>query len=210
MTAARSSAIGPGSITGVVLAGGRGSRMDGVDKGLVPWQGRALALHALQRLQPQVHACCISANRHAEDYARFGVPVLADTVPGYAGPLAGLLAALRHATTDFVATVPCDVPHYPADIVARLAAGVAGHTTGIAVALSADRQADGSSAWRRQPLFCLVPVARAASLEAFLAAGRRKAGEWLGEQQACGVPIAAPPMAFANVNTAAELQALLP
>ncbi len=200
-------------ILGVVLAGGRGTRMGGEDKGLLPWQGTPLALHALRRLQAQVVSSCISANRHAEAYAHFGVPVLADTVPGYAGPLAGLLAAMQHAGTDYVAAVPCDVPHYPTDIVAQLAAGLMGATAPAApgcFALSEELQPDGRTAWRPQPTFCLVHRDLAPALEAFLLAGGRKAGEWLRAHGAQAVRIAAAPGAFANANTAAELQALPP
>jgi molybdopterin-guanine dinucleotide biosynthesis protein A len=215
-------------ITGLVLAGGRGLRMGGVDKGLVDWHGTPLALHALRRLQPQVARCCISANRHAGDYAQFGVPVLADTVPGFAGPLAGLLAALRHAGSHgtgavgadadadagagpgarYVASVPCDVPHFPEDLVAALAKGLMGTGALAAVAATAEPQSDGTVAWHRQPTFCLVHCSLAASLEDFLHGGGRKAGQWLQAQGAVAVRIATAPSAFANANTLAELQAI--
>ena len=97
-------------ITGVVLAGGRGARMGGVDKGLQLYNGVPLALHALHRLQPQVGASLINANRHLEQDRRFGVPVLADTLPDYAGPLAGFVTALGHCETPNLVTVPCDSP----------------------------------------------------------------------------------------------------
>ncbi len=195
-------------ITGAVLAGGRGSRMGGVDKGLVDWHGVPLARHALLRLQPQVARCCISANRHAGDYARFGVPVLPDPLPGYAGPLAGLLAALQHAGEGYVATVPCDVPHFPDTLVRQLADGLAHSVARVAVAEAPEAQPDGLVAWRRQPVFSLVHHSLAPSLEEFLRQGGRKAGLWLDQQRAVGVRIAAAPGAFANANTAAELQAL--
>lgn len=203
-------ALSPALITGVVLAGGQGARMGGVDKGLVDWHGMPLAQHALLRLQPQVRRCCISANRHAADYARFGVPVLPDPLPGYAGPLAGLLAALQHAQTGFVATVPCDVPHFPDTVVLQLAEALAQNTALAAVAHAAETLPDGRPAWRCQPTFCLVHHSLAPSLEAFLRDGGRKAGQWFELQRAVAVRIAAAPGAFANANTAAELQALPP
>ena len=105
--------IQPQDITGMVLAGGRGSRMGGIDKGLQPFQGTPLALHVLQRLQPQVGACMINANRNLDRYADFGVPVHADTLPDYAGPLAGFVSGLMHCPSPWLLTVPCDSPRLP-------------------------------------------------------------------------------------------------
>ena len=109
-------------ITGVVLSGGRGLRMGGVDKGLQPYRGVPLAQHALRRLQSQVGACLLNANRHQDRYAAFGVPVVSDEMPDFAGPLAGFVTALRHCQTPWLVTVPCDSPLFPVDLVARLAA----------------------------------------------------------------------------------------
>ena len=112
-------------ITGLVLAGGRGSRMGGVDKGLQDHRGIPLALHALRRLQPQVGTAMLSANRNLPDYEAMGVPVWSDSIEGYAGPLAGLLTGLEHARTDWLVTVPCDTPDFPSDLVDRLAEAAA-------------------------------------------------------------------------------------
>ena len=111
-------------ITGLILAGGRGSRMGGVDKGLQIHRGRPLAAHALERLRPQVGRLMVNANRNLETYRAMGVPVWPDEVPDYPGPLAGMLAGLAHCETALMATVPCDTPNFPLDLVARLASGL--------------------------------------------------------------------------------------
>ena len=104
-------------VTGIVLAGGMGRRMGGVDKGLVELEGRPLVAHVLARLAPQVGALLINANQNRERYAAFGHPVVPDEVGGFAGPLAGLHAGMTHAATPYVATVPCDSPFLPPDLV---------------------------------------------------------------------------------------------
>ena len=108
-------------ITGLVLAGGRGSRMGGVDKGLQPHLGVPLAAHALARLRPQVGSVMINANRNLAEYRAMGAPVWPDALPDYPGPLAGFLTGLEHCDTPFLVSVPCDSPHFPTDLVARLA-----------------------------------------------------------------------------------------
>ena len=111
-------------VTGIVLAGGMGRRMGGVDKGLVPLAGRPLVAHVLERLAPQAGAIIVNANQNRDRYAAYGHPVVADEVGGFAGPLAGLHAGMTAATTPYVVTVPCDSPFLPGDLVARLAAGL--------------------------------------------------------------------------------------
>src|SRR5687767_9816016 len=108
------------TVTGVILAGGQGSRMGGIDKGLRDFRGRPLVGHAIERLAPQVDELLINANRNPEAYARFGYPVIADEIPGFAGPLAGFERGLAHARGDLVVTAPCDSPFLPADLVERL------------------------------------------------------------------------------------------
>lgn len=189
-------------ITGLVLAGGRGSRMGGADKGLQPYAGAPLALHALRRLEPQVGAVWINANRHRDDYEAFGAPVCADELPGYAGPLAGFLAGLAHCATRWLVTVPCDTPHFPLDLVDRLAAAVTSHDAEIAIA--ATREA-GSI--RLQPVFCLLRADLQASLARFIAGGQRKVDRWTATHR-CATVVFDDAAAFANVNTAEELRRL--
>lgn len=184
------------AITGLVLAGGRGTRMGGVDKGLQDFHGQPLALHALNRLRPQVGPLILSANRHLDAYAAFGVPVLPDADAEFAGPLAGMLAGLTHCTTPFLATVPCDAPLFPLDLVERLAAVDAD----IVVATAPDDQ----GVQRLQPVFCLLRADLRSSLAQFLANGGRKVGQWMAQHH-CERVAFGEAAAFANANTLDEL-----
>ena len=194
------------TVTGLVLAGGRGARMGGVDKGLQPWRGRPLAAHAVARLAPQVAGVMISANRNAAAYAALAARVLADEQPDFPGPLAGILAGLRAAPTPWLAVVPCDAPRLPADLVARLAAGLADGAGG---AVARRTHADGRQ--RLEPVCCLLSTALVDDLAAALAAGQRKVEAWVA-RHAVPVDFDRPgdADAFANFNTLAELQAAGP
>jgi len=189
-------------ITGLVLAGGRGSRMGGVDKGLQNHRGMPLALHALLRLQPQVGATMVSANRNLSAYESMGAPVWPDPVEGYAGPLAGLLAGLEHAETPWLVTVPCDTPDFPTDFVDRLAAAAAAQ--GAEIAMAATRE---EGQLRAQPVFCLLRTDLVESLVAFLHAGERKFDKWTARHRTVEVPFD-DAAAFFNANTVDELQQL--
>jgi molybdopterin-guanine dinucleotide biosynthesis protein A len=186
-------------ITGLVLAGGRGSRMGGVDKGLQNHRGMALALHALMRLQPQVGTAMINANRNLGAYEAMGVPVWPDAMPDYPGPLAGLLTGLEHCETPFLASVPCDTPNFPTDLVARLAAALVQADAEIAMAAAAEH-----GALRTQPVFCLLKADLLGSLVHFLQGGQRKIDLWTAQHR-CVVVEFDDPQAFFNVNTLAEL-----
>lgn len=189
-------------ITGLVLAGGRGSRMGGVDKGLQNHRGMPLALHALLRLQPQVGTTMVSANRNLSAYEAMGAPVWPDSVDGYAGPLAGLLTGLEHAETPWLVTVPCDTPDFPADLVARLAAAAAAQDAEIAMAATLEE-----GRMRAQPVFCLLRTDLVESLVAFLHAGERKFDRWASQHRKVEVPFDEA-AAFFNANTPQELQQL--
>jgi molybdopterin-guanine dinucleotide biosynthesis protein A len=187
------------AITGLVLAGGRGSRMGGVDKGWLLFEGRPLVRHALDRLAPQVATLAISANRHLDDYLALGHPVWPDRSADFAGPLAGWQAALhavdpRH--TPWLASVPCDLPRFPADLVARLAAGAAA-----AGATAAYAVADG----RAHPVCALLHTRLAPRLDAALAAGHLRVLDWLQGVQAVAVPFDGEAAAFANLNRPEDL-----
>jgi molybdopterin-guanine dinucleotide biosynthesis protein A len=199
--------IDPAHITGVVLAGGRGTRMGGLDKGLQLFEGLPLAQQALQRLQKQVGPTMINANRHLDQYRAFGVPVWPDVLPGYAGPLAGFVTALQHCHTPYLVTVPCDTPRFPTDLVQQLALALVRADSVIAVASTLDEGEDGQSVWRPQPVFCLLHTRLRTSLEQFTARGGRKVEAWTAQHNAVHVPFDNPP-AFFNVNTLAQLQAL--
>lgn len=199
-------------ITGLILAGGRGSRMGGVDKGLQPFHGLPLARHALARLRPQVGSALLNANRNLADYAAFGAPVWPDAQAGdYAGPLAGFLAGLDHCSTGWLLAVPCDSPLFPHDLAARLAAAARAQDACMAMAATPEAADDGTTALRRQPVFCLMHASLRDSLAQFLASGGRKVGQWAA-QHACAVAAfdqpGDDPLAFANANTLQELRVL--
>ncbi len=189
-------------ITGLILAGGRGSRMGGVDKGLQNHQGIPLALHALLRLQPQVGELMLNANRNLGAYEAFGAPVWPDALPDYPGPLAGLLAGLERCETPYLVTVPCDTPDFPADLVARLAQALEAEDAEIAMAATLE---DGQL--RTQPVFCLLKTHLMESLVAFLHAGERKIDRWTAQHRVAVVAFD-DAAAFFNANTMAELQQL--
>ena len=189
-------------ITGLVLAGGRGSRMGGVDKGLQAHLGMPLAMHALLRLAPQVGEVIINANRNLAAYESMGAAVWPDALPDYPGPLAGFLAGLEHCATPYLATVPCDSPRFPEDLVARLAARLDADDAEIAIA--ATRQ---GGELRLQPVFCLMRATVMESLVRFTADGRRKIDAWTETLRHAAVEFD-DASAFVNANTIAELREL--
>lgn len=184
------------AITGIVLAGGQGRRMGGVDKGLVELAGRPLVAHVVARLAPQVGAIVINANQNLDRYAAFGHPVVPDAVGGFAGPLAGLHAGMTAATTPFVVTVPCDSPFLPLDLVTRLAAARTRENAQLAVARTLDQP---------HPVFALVRRDVLPHLATFLADGGRKIDRWYGTLAVVEVAFDDEAEAFANINTRAEL-----
>jgi len=188
-------------ITGVVLAGGQGSRMGGVDKGLQEFRGKPMVAHALERLQPQVDEILINANRNAEAYARFGHRVIADEIEGFAGPLAGFERGLAHASGDLVVTVPCDSPFLPRDLVARLREALERDDAQVAVAKTGDQA---------HPVFCLMRRDVHESLRQFLASGQRKIDRWYPQLRATLVAFDDEADAFMNINTREELAGLEP
>jgi molybdenum cofactor guanylyltransferase len=194
--------ISPDHITGLILAGGRGSRMGGVDKGLQNHQGIPLAMHALLRLGPQVGQLMINANRNLGAYESMGVPVWPDALPDYPGPLAGFLAGLEHCETPYLVTVPCDTPGFPPDLVERLAAALEENDADIAMAATVE-----SDEQQVQPVFCLMKTTLMESLVKFTQSGQRKIDRWTAQHHCVEVPFD-DAQAFFNANTLAELQQL--
>ena len=190
-------------ITGLILAGGRGSRMGGVDKGLQNHHGMPLAMHAMLRLAPQVGQILINANRNLGAYESMGVPVWPDTLADYAGPLAGFLTGLERCETRYLVTVPCDSPLFPTDLVARLAQALDADDAEIAMAATRD----DSGALQVQPVFCLMKTELIESLVRFTQGGQRKIDKWTALHRCVEVPFD-DALAFANANTADELKAL--
>ena len=196
-------------ITGVILAGGRGSRMGGVDKGLQNFNGVPLALYTQLRLSPQVGELLINANRNLAAYESFGVPVWPDaaSLGDFAGPLAGFLTALERCETPYMLTVPCDTPLFPHDLVARLAQALEADNADIAMA--AAREEDGQL--RPQPVFCLMRSNLLESVVRFTHGGGRKIDAWTSQHKTSLVAFDLPgddAKAFFNANTLAELHQL--
>ncbi len=194
--------IDPLNITGLVLAGGRGSRMGGVDKGLQLLHGVPMAEHALRRLQGQVGSTAINANRNVALYEAMGCPVWPDALPDHPGPLAGFLAGLARCKTPYLLTVPCDSPRFPPDLAARLAQALAGQQADIAMAATIEGGAE-----QVQPVFCLLKQSLRGSLQAFIEGGQRKIDRWTALHR-CVVVRFDDAQAFANANTPHELAAL--
>ena len=182
----------------MVLAGGLGRRMGGVDKGLTPLRGKPMVQWAIERFAPQVDEVLINANQNLETYAAFGHRVIPDAIGGYAGPLAGLHRALSEAAHDLVATVPCDSPFLPEDLVRRLSAALARNDAQLAVARTGDQL---------HPVFCLCRKSVLPSLTTFLDGGGRKIDAWYAALKVVEVAFDDAPGAFSNINTEAELSA---
>lgn len=185
----------PTPLTGLILAGGAGRRMGGVDKGWITWRGQPLVEWVFAALAPQVDQILISANRTLDRYTALGAPVLADTRPDYPGPLAGIEAGLRAAPTGWVLCVPCDTPELPPDLATRLSAGL--DAGGKAAVVSLEGQ--------MQPVFALLHTQLAAGLSAVLDRGERRVGAWLEQIGAQAVPFDDLAAAFVNRNTPAQL-----
>jgi molybdopterin-guanine dinucleotide biosynthesis protein A len=183
------------SVTAIILAGGKGTRMGGVDKGLQPLRGRPMIEWVLERLVPQVSEVIINANQNIERYEKYGHRVVRDQIGGFAGPLAGLHAGLKFAKHPLVATVPCDSPFLPDDLVSRLENAL--HEKDLAVAKTGDQP---------HPVFALMKRQVRESLEAFLAAGGRKIDAWYAALEVVEVSFDDEADAFRNINTLEELR----
>ncbi len=205
--------INANDITAVILAGGRGSRMGGVDKGLQSFKGLPLALHTLQRLQVGggVGEVMINANRNLAAYESFGVPVWPDGLADYAGPLAGFLTGLERCETPYLLTVPCDTPLLPFDLAQRLAGALATQDADLAMVSAPESGKNGQMQLRAQPVFCLLRTELLESLVRFTQAGGRKIDAWTAQHNTALVTFDQPgddPQAFFNANTLIELQSL--
>ncbi|MBS1160560.1 MAG: mobA [Proteobacteria bacterium] len=183
-------------ITGVILAGGLGRRMGGIDKGLQELRGQTLVSRVVERLAPQVDELLINANQNAARYAAFGYRVVADQIPDFAGPLAGLQAALSSARHPLLATAPCDSPFLPSDLVSRLLAALRTANADLAVARTFAQA---------HPVFCLCRREVLPHLTAFLASGGRKFEDWYATLNSVEVAFDDEAEAFENINTREEL-----
>lgn len=180
------------SITGVILVGGQGSRLQRRDKGLIEFNGRPLIEQTLEQLRPQVDEILVSANRNLEFYRGYGEEVISDALSGFQGPLAGIAAALRAARTPWIQVAPGDAPRLPLDLVERLSGALRESNARMAVPF------DGA---RLQPVHGLLHRDLSESLDAYLAGGDRKVMLWVDNQSPVRVDFSAMPELFETVNT---------
>jgi molybdopterin-guanine dinucleotide biosynthesis protein A len=185
-------------VTGLILAGGQGRRMGGVDKGLQMLRGKAMVEWVLARFAPQVDEVLINANQNRERYETFGRRVVADDISGFAGPLAGLQAGLKAAAHPLVVTCPCDSPFLPPDLVQRLREALERERADLAVAKTGDQP---------HPVFSLVRREVLPNLTGFLDSGGRKIDAWYASLKTVEVDFGDEAEAFSNINTREELQA---
>lgn len=184
------------NITALILAGGRGSRMGGLDKGLVTYQKKKLIEHVLDAISPQVGQIIINANRNQPEYQSYGYPVINDELSDFQGPLAGFYSAMNKSATDYIVTLPCDGPNLPNDLVERLSQQVKNENT-IAVAH------DGK---RMQPVYALIPIKLKESLNDFLQNGDRKIDLWYAQHDTQIADFSNNVSAFFNINTEEQRQ----
>jgi molybdopterin-guanine dinucleotide biosynthesis protein A len=182
-------------ITGLILAGGLGTRMGTIDKGLQPFRKLPMIAHVMQRLAPQVSSIMINANQHLPTYQQFGVPIWPDHLPDYAGPLAGMQTGLMRCTTEYLATVPCDSPFLPQDLVAHLHHALQSERADLAIATTG-----AGDERQRHPVFCLLKTSLLPNLSVFLENGGRKVGEWTSSLK-CAEADFTDEAAFNNINT---------
>ncbi len=183
-------------ITGLILAGGQGRRMGGVDKGLQMFRGKRLVDHVYERLAPQVGGIVINANQNHDAYKSFGVRVVSDAIGGFAGPLAGLHAGLSVSRRPYLASVPCDSPFLPHDLVARLLEQLSASGADLAVARTGEQP---------HPVFCLAHRSVLEHLTNFLKGGGRKIDAWYASLKVVEVNFDDQAEAFSNINTLEEL-----
>lgn len=186
-------------VTGVILAGGQGSRMGGLDKGLIEWQGRPLIEHLIAAFQTQLSSLVINANRNQAIYQSYGFPVISDQAPDYQGPLAGLATTMHTVETPYILTIPCDSFYLAPDFAARMLHMLNTSKADLVVAHDGEQL---------QPTYALVPVALLPSLEAFLTRGERQLRAWYQQQRMATVNCSDIAIMFQNINTPAHYQAL--
>jgi len=184
--------INKSNVTAVILAGGKGRRLGGQDKGLVKYKGKMLIEHVLERIEPQVNGILINANRNQQSYQQYGFPVINDELSDFQGPLAGFATAMKIVKTDYIVTLPCDGPKLPLDLVSRMIEALKDNSQNIAVAHNGDRL---------QPVYALIPVILIDSLEAFLKNGDRKIDLWYAEHKMVIVDFSDQAQSFFNINT---------
>ena len=187
--------IDKSNITAVILAGGKGRRLAGQDKGLLEYRGKPLIQTVIDKIAPQVDHIIINANRNQKDYAEFGCPVISDNLSDFQGPLAGFAIALQSCNTDYILTLPCDGPNLCNDYVTRLINATKNKNT-IVVAHDGEHL---------QAVHALIPISYLDNLLAFLNNGEREVKKWYAQNKIITVDFSDKPDAFFNINTEAHL-----
>ena len=187
------------TISGVILAGGKARRMQGQDKGLVTFRGKPMISYCLARLSPQVSSVSINANRNFEKYSTYGVPVFADELPDFQGPLSGMLTALKRATTDYVLFIPCDNPFLSEKLCERLLQAIREHNVQLAYANDGERD---------HPTFCLISCKLTPALEKYLVSGERRILAFMQQQQGIQVDFSDQKSTFQNFNTLEDVHTM--
>lgn len=187
-------------ITAVILAGGMGRRMGGMDKGQIQINNRPIVQHVLDAIRPQVGQVIINANRHQDEYEKMGCPVVSDELTGYQGPLAGFSAAMHAAHTPYIVTLPCDGPFVAPDLVQRLAAALVAENAEIAVAHDGERM---------QPVYALIRTGLNDSLDRFLQSKQRKIDKWYAEHKVALADFSDLGDMFRNINTPEDHRAIV-
>lgn len=190
---------GKHNVTAVILAGGKGRRMDGKDKGLVELANRPLIEYVIDVIKPQVETIILNANRNQEKYSHYGYPVISDELNDFQGPLAGFFSALKNTKTSHIVTLPCDGPLLPGDLVERLLFALNDKKADIAVAHDGERM---------QPVYSLIPKSLIASLNIYLGAGERKIDLWYKQHRIALADFSDCPQTFRNINTAEQRDSL--
>lgn len=187
-------------ITGLILAGGRGTRMGSIDKGLQLFRNVPMVTHVMQRLAPQVDRILINANQNIAAYQQFGIPIYSDHTPDYAGPLAGFQTGLMHCMSEYLVAVPCDSPCFPYDLVTRLHHALHSENADLAIAVTGE-----SNSRQQHPVFCLLKKSLLPQLSTYLESGGRKVREWTSSLQCAEVHFT-DAAAFRNINTLEDLR----
>ena len=194
--------ISANDISGLILAGGLSTRMGGRDKGLQLLEGRPMITHIIERLQPQVGHLLINANQNYEAYEVFGLPMFADVISNFVGPLAGMHAGLSHCTTPYLLSVPCDCPFLPTDLARRLSDALMSSGADIAYAITINQNQT-----EHHPVFCLLKRGVIVGLAEYLSEGGRKVLSWVSSQAHVQV-IFDDHSAFLNINTPDDLKTI--
>lgn len=190
--------ISKSQITGLILAGGQGSRIAYQDKGLVLFRDKPMVEHVIERFSPQVGQIVISANRNLADYATFGFPLVEDTMSNFQGPLAGIISGMQHATTPYLAVAPCDTPFLARDLVSRLSRNLQEKKADVAVPF------DGK---RTQPIFAFMKCSLLADLQKYLQQNNRKVDVFFKQHRYITVDYSTQTDSFLNMNTYTDLHA---